>query len=704
MKRFFSLFLALMLLSSGVHSAQAAAPLATAAVSGVVTDSGHGYPLYAKITISVGASQVLYTDPFTGAYSVNLSQGTTYSFNVEAVGVSGYEVKSELFIPDSANYTRNFSLLVANPDACTTPGYTRTPIYNLAFDPTNDGFSSYGQNNSWAHGVPTTGPGLAHSPTRVWATNLGGNYNNDENSATESGIFNLSGRRGIQVSWWQWLATFDKFDYGVVEASNNGGVGWAIAYGNEYPWGTTTNGDMSGNFNLAWTQHHFALNSNWAVSNFKVRFRFKSDWNLIGTAAPGWYIDDLQITTCEPVAGGLVGGYVTDANSDAPLTGASVQHLSSGQFSASFATPDDPDVGDGLYFIFVPGTGGATSLTAGKSLYATTSYPTTITPNQLTRLDLPLPPNYDTSVSADQISKAGYPNTTVTYNLNLTNSGFLPGQLLINPVTLPPGPLWLPTLSQHKTGLIMPSNSTPVTVTVPIPPYTPTGTVSTVVLRSHWIGNLYWVLPPGEQSIILTTTALNAPPEAQAQSLTTAEETPLDITLLALDPNGDPVTYEYTMPSHGNLSGTLPFLTYTPEMDYFGTDSFTFTASDGTLSSTDTLISIDITNVNDPPTISTIGNVEWLAGTAHTYLDHPFTDVDGDTLTYTATLDGGVLPAWLSIDPVSGQLSGVPTNGDIGTYEIEISANDGHGGTGSTTFTLSVVLNPFKVFLPMIQR
>jgi hypothetical protein len=92
--------------------------------------------------------------------------------------------------------------------------------------------------------------------------------------------------------------------------------------------------------------------------------------------------------------------------------------------------------------------------------------------------------------------------------------------LLINPDTLPPGPLWLPTLSQHKTGLITPSNSTPVTVTVSIPAYTPTGTVSTVVLRSHWIGTLYWALPPGEQTIILTTTALNAPPEGRHKPTT----------------------------------------------------------------------------------------------------------------------------------------------------------------------------------------
>ena len=677
--------------------------MATSVVSGVVTDSGHGYPLYAKITISGGASQVLYTDPFTGAYSVNLTQGMTYTFDVEALGVPGYEVKGDVFIPNSANYTRNISLRVANPDTCTTPGYARTPIFSLDYETSNGGFSSYGQNNSWAHGIPTSGPWSAHSGTRVWATNLGGNYNNDEYSATESGTFDLSGRRGIQIRWWQWLQTYDAFDYAVVEASNNGGSGWAISLA------TSTRGERPPTGTCPAITIFPGQNtpSCWIPPGRSVISRFDSVSNPTGTClAPPRPAGTSMTCRSSPASRWRVGwlAAMSATPTAAPRSTAPACSTSpAGSSESSFATPGNSNAGDGLYYVFVPGTGGV-SLVASKVLYATTSYPTTITPNALTRLDIPLPPNYDTSVSADQISKAGYPNTTVTYNLTLTNTGFLPGQLLINPVTLPPGPLWLPTLSQHKTGLIMPSSSTQVTVTVSIPLYTPTGTVSTAVLRSHWIGNLYWVLPPGEQAIILTATALNAPPVGQVQSLTTAEETPLDMTLLALDPNGDPVTYEYTTPSHGSLSGTLPFLTYTPETDYFGADSFTFSASDGTLSSTDTLISIDVTNVNDPPTTSTIGDVEWLARTAHTYLDHPFTDVDGDTLTYTATLDGGALPAWLSIDPTSGQLSGTPTNDDTGAYEIEISATDGHGGTGSTTFTLSVLLNPFKVFLPLIGR
>ena len=54
----------------------------------------------------------------------------------------------------------------------------------------------------------------------------------------------------------------------------------------------------------------------------------------------------------------------------------------------------------------------------------------------------------------------------------------------------------------------------------------------------------------------------------------------------AKDLDGDPLTYSVaTQPAHGTLSGAAPDLTYTPDPDYNGPDSFTFTANDGTVDS-----------------------------------------------------------------------------------------------------------------------
>ena len=56
-----------------------------------------------------------------------------------------------------------------------------------------------------------------------------------------------------------------------------------------------------------------------------------------------------------------------------------------------------------------------------------------------------------------------------------------------------------------------------------------------------------------------------------------------------------------TRPWH--LSGTAPDLTYTPDADFHGTDSFTFTLSDGTLTSAAATVSITVTSVLDAPTV-----------------------------------------------------------------------------------------------------
>ena len=68
-----------------------------------------------------------------------------------------------------------------------------------------------------------------------------------------------------------------------------------------------------------------------------------------------------------------------------------------------------------------------------------------------------------------------------------------------------------------------------------------------------------------------------------------------------------------------------------------------------------------------------------------------FDDVDGDSLTYSATLaGGGALPAWLSFDAATRTFSGTPTNSDVGTVSITVNANDGQGGLASDTFDIVV--------------
>lgn len=74
------------------------------------------------------------------------------------------------------------------------------------------------------------------------------------------------------------------------------------------------------------------------------------------------------------------------------------------------------------------------------------------------------------------------------------------------------------------------------------------------------------------------------------------------------------------------------------------------------------------------------------------FANNAFTDDDGDNLTYTARLSGGgALPAWLSFDGGTRTFSGTPLNGDVGTISVEVTADDGNGGTPATdTFDIVV--------------
>jgi len=86
-------------------------------------------------------------------------------------------------------------------------------------------------------------------------------------------------------------------------------------------------------------------------------------------------------------------------------------------------------------------------------------------------------------------------------------------------------------------------------------------------------------------------------------SRTTAEDEALPIFLPASDPDGDPLSYTIVTPPEGGVvTGLAPTLTYQPDHDFYGTDSFTFRVSDGAATSNVATVAITVTPVNDPPT------------------------------------------------------------------------------------------------------
>ena len=79
----------------------------------------------------------------------------------------------------------------------------------------------------------------------------------------------------------------------------------------------------------------------------------------------------------------------------------------------------------------------------------------------------------------------------------------------------------------------------------------------------------------------------NAPPVAnESRWRMTKPNESLAIELTGTDPNNDPLKFEIvTPPKFGRISGDLPKITYLPNKDFPGEDSFEFRVSDGQLSS-----------------------------------------------------------------------------------------------------------------------
>ena len=152
-------------------------------------------------------------------------------------------------------------------------------------------------------------------------------------------------------------------------------------------------------------------------------------------------------------------------------------------------------------------------------------------------------------------------------------------------------------------------------------------------------------------AVSITVNAVSDAPTADDQSgLSTKEETDLIGTVTGDDVDGDDLTYAVdTNPAHGTVSISADgSFTYTPEKDYNGPDSFTFTASDGSLESDPATVSINVTAVNDAPTISLPGGpLNYPENDSATVVDPGATVADVDS----SNFDTGQLTVTLTPPP-----------------------------------------------------
>ncbi|WP_306224535.1 Ig-like domain-containing protein [Bosea beijingensis] len=186
----------------------------------------------------------------------------------------------------------------------------------------------------------------------------------------------------------------------------------------------------------------------------------------------------------------------------------------------------------------------------------------------------------------------------------------------------------------------------------------------------------------------VSVTPVNDAPIGSDASFTVAEDGNLSGTLpLATDPENDPLTYALGgQASSGvatvNADGTF---TYVPNPDFSGTDNFTYTVSDGSLTVTHT-VTVTVTEDNDPPVAG--NDVATVAEDSAVVIDVLANDGDPDG-GVVSVIGASAGNGTVAINP-DGTLTYTPNPDFNGTDTIVYTISDGQGGTASATVTVTV--------------
>ncbi|WP_140203272.1 tandem-95 repeat protein, partial [Vibrio parahaemolyticus] len=206
--------------------------------------------------------------------------------------------------------------------------------------------------------------------------------------------------------------------------------------------------------------------------------------------------------------------------------------------------------------------------------------------------------------------------------------------------------------------------------------------IATISPTADWNGSetlTFTVTDPSGESVSQTVNFTVAPvADIVADSVTVVEDTPTIIKVLGNDTfEGDDKVVSLDT-NNGPANGTVSInpdgsVTYTPNDNYHGTDSFTYIVTSGGVSES-TTVSVDVTPVNDAPVAKddiattqedTVVTIDVLSND---------TDVDGDKL----SIQSATVPeAQGKVEIVDGKLVFTPAENFNGQAEITYTVTDG---------------------------
>ncbi|KAA3646964.1 MAG: T9SS C-terminal target domain-containing protein [Bacteroidetes bacterium] len=233
--------------------------------------------------------------------SLNAGDSMTYKFantaNLSAIGTYNLTAFTNLST-DGNNQNDTSKTQIQNTLLMGLP-------YIESFETGTGGWFTYGQNSSWARGIPNGNSinGTTNGQN-AWITNLNGVYNGQEISYLESPCLDLSTSVGDPILTFSlYYLTETPYDYAWMEYSLDNGITWAkLLAGGAFPknwYNNTSVGNWSGNSN-GWLNVENVLTGLGGQSKVRLRMAFKSDGS---THLEGIGFD--YITIWEPQANDL---------------------------------------------------------------------------------------------------------------------------------------------------------------------------------------------------------------------------------------------------------------------------------------------------------------------------------------------------------------------------------------------------------------
>jgi hypothetical protein len=406
-------------------------PLPSAIISGTVTDSGHGWPLYARISIGGSPDGPVFTNPVTGQYSVSLLLTQSYTFTVQAL-VPGY-INASRALTVSGAATENF-VLAADQTACEAPGYSFAGLV------LSEAFSTPTLPSGWSN-LDNVG---AHVTPQHWRFDDPGDEGNltggsggfaildsdyygqsqSQDAELRTPSLNLIGVASVTL---QFDTDFRRFSSEVadIDVQVNGGA-WTNVW-------KKTGADYRGPKHEVVNISAIAGNQ----ANVVIRFHYSAasyEW--------WWEIDNVRVGTATPTCstrtGGLLVGNVTSQATGQAINGATVKSVDApGDQTTSFATPADPKAADGLYILFSSLTG-AHPFAAATAIpgYGSDVDPVTVVANSAVRHDFSLA-SANLNASTNLFTTIMPTNQIVNRSITLNNTGPISASFAVVEVNAP---------------------------------------------------------------------------------------------------------------------------------------------------------------------------------------------------------------------------------------------------------------------------